>query len=82
MKNYLDQLVTDLHLEIAVNDVISWAQLHQTLIFDAADTVIIDGIEILPRFVYLAQDNRLTIDQPFYCWYHRVSYQGWLLQPS
>jgi hypothetical protein len=50
--------------------------------FAATDTVIVDGVEILPRYQYLAVDGRLTITEPFYQWYHQVSGQGWLLKPQ
>lgn len=82
MKNYLNQLDTDLRLTVTVNGVESNAQLQQSLMFNATDTVVVDNIEILPRYSYLAVDGKLTIDEPFYCWYHRVSGQGWLLKPQ
>ena len=50
--------------------------------FNANDTVTVDGTEILPKYQYLAVDGKLTITEPFYRWYHRVSGQGWLLTPQ
>ena len=50
--------------------------------FDASATVIVDGEEILPKYRHLAVNGRLTIPEPFYRWYHRVSDQGWLLTPQ
>lgn len=82
MKNYLDQLGTKLYLRICVDDKIHYAGLHDCLQFSANNTVSVDDIEILPKYHYLAVDGTLTIDEPFYCWYHRVSGQGWLLKPQ
>ncbi len=50
--------------------------------FDASATVIIDGIEILPKYRHRAINGKLTITEPFYRWYHQVSGQGWLLTPQ
>ena len=82
MKNFLDLLDTDLRLEITVNGQSSNAGLKDLLTFRSSDVVIIDGIEVLPRYQYLATDDVLALDEPFYCWYHRVSGQGWLLEPQ
>ena len=53
-----------------------------SLEFSANDNVTVDGIEILPKYQNLAVDGKLTILEPFYRWYHRVSGQGWLLTPQ
>ena len=82
MKNFLETLVTDLHLEIVVNGTATQAGLHDHLIFAGTDNVTIDNIEILPKYQHLVQNNVLTISEPFYCWYHRISGQGWLLTPN
>ena len=50
--------------------------------FSANNTVTVDGEEILPKYQHLAVNGRLTISEPFYQWYHRVSGQGWLLTPQ
>lgn len=81
MKNYLNQLVTELTLEVNVDGTVFSAGLHEKLNFKTNQRVSIDGIEILPKFDYLAENHQLTIDEPFYCWYHRASEQGWLLTP-
>lgn len=81
MKNFLDLLATELILEVTVNGQTSRAGLHDNLKFQANDTVTVDGIEILPRYHYLAQDGVLTITGPFYGWLHSASNQGWLLEP-
>jgi hypothetical protein len=81
MKNFSELLATDLKLNVVVNGQVTDANLHDPLIFNADDTVIIDGIEILPQYHYLARNGVLTIAEPFYNWYHRVSDQGWLLTP-
>lgn len=82
MKNFSELLATELELTVVVDGVEHTAGLRDTLDFAANATVIIDNIEILPRYSYLAADGVLTINEPFYCWYHRVSGQGWLLQPQ
>jgi len=50
--------------------------------FSANDIVTVDGAEILPKYQHLAVGGKLTIPEPFYRWYHRVSGQGWLLTPQ
>jgi hypothetical protein len=82
MKNFSDLLATNLHLDVVNNGANLIFGLHDHLVFNATDIVSIDGIEILPKYRYLAVDDRLTINEPFYCWYHRVSGQGWLLAPQ
>jgi hypothetical protein len=81
MKNFFDLLATDLRLDICVNNNKYQAGIRDTLEFDADDTVIVDGYEVLPRYQYLAENGVLKINEPFYCWYHRASGQGWLLNP-
>lgn len=81
MKNFLELLATDFVLDVVVDGQHRQAGLHQQLVFDADSTVTVDGIDILPKFQYLAQNGQLTISQPFYQWYHQQSNQGWLLRP-
>jgi hypothetical protein len=82
MNNFFDLLDTDYHLDIECNGVLSRAGLHDVLQFSSTDTVFIDGMEILPKYWHLCKNYKLIIDEPFYCWYHRISGQGWLLRPS
>ena len=82
MKNFSELLATKLELHVVVNGAQSCAGLHDRLVFDGNDTVTIDGIEVLPKYHYLVENNQLTISEPFYCWYHQVSGQGWLLTPT
>lgn len=82
MKNFSDLLATDLHLSVCVNNTVYSVDLMAPLKFDVTDSVAVDGIEILPRYQYLAENGHLTISEPFYRWYHRVSGQGWLLVPQ
>lgn len=81
MKNFLDLLATNQTLRVSVNGKVHEAGIADTLIFDADSQVTIDNIEVLPKYNYLAKDNVLTIDQPFYQWYHKITGQGWLLIP-
>jgi len=81
MKNFLDLLDTNLHLDITINGEHQSARLHDLLTFNANDRVTVDSIEILPRYRHLADLGVLSIPEPFYRWYHRVSGQGWLLEP-
>lgn len=81
MKNFLDQLVTNLRLTVLINGTVVEHKLLDHLNFDINSVVTIDNIEILPRYHYLAVDGVLSINEPFYCWYHKVSDQGWLLKP-
>lgn len=82
MKNFSDLLATELELNVVVDGVEQASGLHDKLEFAANATVTIDNNEILPRYSYLAVDEKLTINEPFYRWYHRVSGQGWLLEPQ
>lgn len=82
MKNFSELLATDLYLDVVVNGEHQRANLHDFLSFEITDTVTIDDIEILPRYSYLANNGVLTILEPFYRWYHRVSGHGWLLEPQ
>ena len=81
MKNFLDLLATEQHLNVVINGHASQAKLHDLLTFDQHDVVTVDEIDVLPRYQHMVKDGALQIDQPFYCWYHTVSGQGWLLQP-
>ena len=81
MKNFSELLATDLKLTVVVNGQAVTANLHNPLIFDADDTVTVDGVDILPKYRNLSCNGQLTINEPFYRWYHRVSDQGWLLTP-
>lgn len=82
MKNFSELLATDFSLEIIVNSEQTTAGLNDALVFRSDDTVSIDCIEVLPRYKHLAIDGILEFGEPFYCWYHRVSGQGWLLKPQ
>ena len=82
MKNFSDLLATEQHLAVSINNTtysVGWAM---PLEFSANDQVTVDGKEILPKYQHLAVDGKLTIPEPFYRWYHRVSGQGWLLTPQ
>ena len=81
MKNFSDLLATEQHLDVVVNGTPGVAGLHDNLTFDQNDTVTVDGIDVLPRYRNISVNGVLHIDQPFYCWYHTVSGQGWLLRP-
>ena len=81
MKNFSELLATDLKLNVVVNGKATDANLHATLIFAADDIVTVDGVDILPKYLHLATNGRLTINEPFYQWYHQVLGQGWLLTP-
>lgn len=81
MKNFSELLATDLKLNVVVNGKAIDANLHDRLIFDANDIVTVDSIDVLPKYSYLAINGQLIIDEPFYCWHHKVSGQGWLLTP-
>lgn len=82
MKNFSELLATKLQLDVVINDLELTLGLRDCMVFKSDDVVTIDGIEILPKYKHLAVDDRLTIFEPFYCWYHRVSGQGWLLEPQ
>jgi hypothetical protein len=82
MKNFSDLLATELYLAVSINNTTYAVGLGMPLEFNVKDAVTVDGEEILPKYQYLAVNGRLTIPEPFYRWYHRVSGQGWLLTPQ
>jgi hypothetical protein len=82
MKNFSDLLATELHLVVSINKTVYSVGWAMPLEFSANSTVTVDGVEILPKYQHLAVNDRLTISEPFYRWYHRVSGQGWLLTPQ
>jgi len=82
MNNYLDLLATKPMLKISVNGCVTEHDLQQPLIFDINDTVTVDDIEILPYYRHMFSGKYLEINEPFYCWYHAISGQGWLLNPQ
>ena len=82
MKNFLDLQATDFKLHVIVNGNQYESGLRTPLSFNADDLVLVDDIEVLPRYQYLANGNTLQISEPFYQWYHKVSEQGWLLTPQ
>jgi hypothetical protein len=81
MKNFSELLDTDLKLTIEINGRISVGDLHAPLCFNVGDHVMVDGIEVLPRYHYLGVNGTLQITVPFYQWLHHASDQGWLLRP-
>lgn len=81
MNSLLDLLDTEQVLVVIVDDETFTVGLHDFLAFDAKNSVTVDGIEILPKYAHLTEKGVLTIHEPFYRWYHRVSGQGWLLEP-
>ena len=81
MKNFLELLATDQTLSVVVDGKLSTKDLLAPLKFYADQHVVIDGLEVLPKFWHLSRDGLLSIDEPFYCWYHRATNQGWLLEP-
>jgi hypothetical protein len=82
MKNFSDLLATEQHLAVSINNTTYSVGCAMPLEFCTNDAVTVDGEEILPKYQHLAVDGKLTIPEPFYRWYHRVSGQGWLLTPQ
>jgi hypothetical protein len=84
MKNFSDLLDTKLHLDVLVNnEVLDFeVDVHSILVFNAEDTVSVDGIDVLPKYKHLAENGVLVVAEPFYNWYHKVTGQGWLLVPQ
>jgi hypothetical protein len=82
MKSFLDLQATELTLTVTIDGHTVQHGLLEPLTFDIDQTVFVDGIEVLPKYLHLALDQKLTINEPFYRWYHRVSGQGWLLNPQ
>ena len=81
MKNFSELLATDLKLTVIKDNQKYVLGLYDQLEFEVGHSVIVDDIEVLPKYSHLAVDGKLIINEPFYRWYHRVSGQGWLLTP-
>jgi hypothetical protein len=82
MKNFSDLLAIEYTLTVVVNGKEHTLPLYANLVFARSDKVTVDDIEILPKYQHLAHNDQLVISEPFYCWYHQVSGQGWLLRPQ
>ena len=87
MKNFSDLLATSSKLDVSIvsqdgHEMISWPLLQPLdLAVTKAQSVQVDGMELI-SFGYW-QDNQwiLRHDRPFYQWRHKVTGQGWLLDP-
>jgi hypothetical protein len=47
----------------------------------AVEQITIDGFDLFPQWHWCLRDSRLHIPEPFYRWRHRITGQGWLLEP-
>lgn len=88
MKNFLDLLaIEEPYLHIIIESIdktteIRWPLL-QNLDLSHRDvrSVKVDGMEIID-FGYMKDGTwNMCLDEPFYHWRHRVTGQGWLLEP-
>lgn len=87
MKNFSDLLDIDSYLEIeiesnSIKTCLYWPVLTNIdLSCESPSKVVIDGMDVM-RFGYW-QDRiwRIHQNEPFYRWCHRVTGQGWLLEP-
>lgn len=88
MKNFSDLLAIDSWLDIEiVHDhgrvFLRWPlMVNLDIACHAPSSVRIDGMEVLD-FGYEHESMwRMTLHEPFYRWRHRVTGQGWLLEPA
>lgn len=87
MNNFSDLLVTDIWIDIRISSAAGEILLRWPLLvnLDIAcrdpQSVQIDGMEVID-FGY-DHDGlwRITLHEPFYRWRHRITGQGWLLEP-
>ena len=82
MKNFSDLLAIEPKLVVRTDNRIINMGIRDTIALDCTQPTTINGLEVLPKFSYLAHDGLLTIPAPFYSWYHEHSGQGWLLKPA
>ena len=88
MKNFLDLLATDCWIEVEIITAVSRSKQKYRLL-DPIElvaknplSVTIDGFEVV-SYGKIDQENwHLLIIEPFYRWRHRVTSQGWLLDPQ
>lgn len=88
MKRFSDLQAIDSWLDIEINThsgvvLIRWPLLtNLDLCCKEPRSVLIDGMEVLD-FGYEHEGMwRITLHEPFYRWRHRVTGQGWLLEPQ
>ena len=82
MNNFSELLATKGQLIVIIDGTEQHHSLHDTLILNAKKPTTVNGLEVLPKYSHLAQNDILRIPAPFYTWYHEVSGQGWLLIPA
>lgn len=87
MKNFSDLLDIEPTLCVKITTSAGTLVQHHPLLdnldFSCQDpiSVKIDGFEVI-EFGYQSRGSwRMTLHEPFYRWHHRVTGQGWLLEP-
>ena len=87
MKNFLDLLATDCCLEIVIESAQGSERLSWPLLLDLDLTcekptkVSVDGMDVIDFGYWNGPTWTMKLQEPFYPWRHRVTGQGWLLEP-
>lgn len=87
MKNFLDLLATDCCLEIVIESAcgserVSWPLLLELdLACQQPIKVSVDGMDVIDFGYWNGTTWIMKLHEPFYRWRHRVTGQGWLLEP-
>lgn len=88
MKHFSDLLATDSWLEIEIQTAQGQMSLRWPLLvpidLSVHDpvSVCIDGMQVVDYGYHDRGHWRITLHEPFYRWRHRVTGQGWLLEPA
>lgn len=88
MKYFSDLLAIDSYLDIEIvcdygTVILRWPlMVNIDLSFQNPSSVRIDGMEVLDLGYQHMGMWRITLHEPFYRWRHRVTGQGWLLEPQ
>lgn len=88
MKNFCDLLATDYWLDVVISGTqgtvfLRWPLLtNLDISVSEPRSILVDGMEVIDFGCVDQGMWRLTLDEPFYRWRHRVTGQGWLFKPQ
>lgn len=87
MKTFLDLLDIESYLEITIESnsiktCFYWPILaNLDMACESPSKVVVDGMDVIGFGYWQDRIWRIRHDEPFYRWRHRVTGQGWLLEP-
>ena len=87
MKNFLDLPATDPGLDVIMESVAGLQKLSWPLLLpldlacEQPIKISVDGMDVIDFGYWNHNTWIMKLDEPFYRWRHRVTGQGWLLEP-